>query len=268
MYSLNKASLFSGIGIHSGIENQVQVFPGSPETGIRFFRDSVIIPCDATYAISASRATVLEKDGMRVRTPEHLLSALVGLGIVCADIHLSAEEVPILDGSAQPYVSAFLPQRVSITLTPDRVLEPVAACGSGGATVSVFPDTCRRFTYLLHYDHPVVGYQSYSVVLEGSRYETEIANARTFGFLAEIEALKQRGLALGGSLDNAVVIGDTKHLNPLRFPDELARHKLLDLIGDMALVGKPFLGHVIAVASGHALHAEAARKIQNQLSKK
>lgn len=267
-YILNHAVSFSGIGIHSGVKVDLTVSPGSPETGIRFFRtvqgQTYCIPADARVAMSAARATVLEQEGVRIRTPEHLLSALYGLGIVCADITISDEEVPILDGSAQGFVTAFLAVGLTpVVYTPMGIETPLCVSGHNGSTVSILPDTVRRFTFLLQFPNSIVGYQYYSVVLTPETYSAEVAGARTFGFVHEIEALKARGLALGGTLDNAIVIGETSYLTPLRFPDELARHKVLDLIGDMALVGVPFLGHVIGVVSGHALHAEAARTLLN-----
>lgn len=258
----------SGIGIHSGVEIHLKISPGNPETGIRFFRQGydTSIPCDAKYAISAARATLLENDGVRIRTPEHLLSALYGLGIICADIAMSDEEVPILDGSAKTFTDAFL--QAGLEDLPPMVIPaiqtPISVQGPHGSTATVLPDTVRRFTYLLHFSNSFVGYQYYSFVWTPEGYVTDIAPARTFGFRHEVEALKARGLALGGSLDNAVVIDDKDYLNPLRFPDELVRHKVLDLIGDMALVGTPFTGHVIGVASGHALHATLAQAIQEK----
>jgi UDP-3-O-[3-hydroxymyristoyl] N-acetylglucosamine deacetylase len=268
---LDSVSL-SGVGIHSGIKIQLTVSPGKPETGVRFFRSIEntwhSVPCDAHYAISAARATLLEKEGIRIRTPEHVLSALVGLGITCADITLSDEEVPILDGSAKSFTDAFLSVGFE-TLSPidlPTITTPITVQGLNGSTATVLPDTERRFTFLLHFDNPNIGYQYYSFVWTPDGYLNDIAPARTFGFYHEVQALQARGLALGGSLENAVVIGDDGYKNALRFPDELVRHKILDLIGDMALVGTPFTGHVIGVASGHALHAQLAQAIQHQFA--
>ena len=266
---LKKELRLSGVGIHSGVEIQLHIAPGDPKTGIRFFRqghENIPIPCDARYALSAARATLLEKDGQRIRTPEHLLSALYGLGISCADITMSDEEVPILDGSAKVFADAFLEAGLE-TLPPmaiPAITTPISVQGPHGSSATVLPDTVRRFTYLLHFPNSFVGYQYYSFLWTPEGYITDIAPARTFGFRHEIEALKAQGLALGGSLDNAVVIGDDGYMNALRFPDELVRHKVLDLIGDMALVGTPFTGHVIGVASGHALHARLAQDILNR----
>jgi len=262
----------SGVGIHSGVEIQLTISPGKPETGIRFFRSIAdkwhSIPCNAAHAISAARATILEKDGVRIQTPEHLLSALVGLGITCADITMSDEEVPILDGSAKSFTDALL--RVGFeTLTSiniPSISAPISVQGHNGSTATVLPDTVRRFTYLLHFADRRIGYHYYSFVWTPEGYLEEIAPARTFGFFHEVQALHARGLALGGSLENAVIIGDEGYMNALRFPDELVRHKVLDLIGDMALVGTPFTGHVIGVTSGHALHASLAQAIQHQLA--
>ena len=271
MQRLKKKLLLSGIGIHSGVEIQINISPGTPETGIRFFRqgyENTPIPCDARYALSAARATLLEKDGRRIRTPEHLLSALYGLGITCADITMSDEEVPILDGSAKTFTDAFIDAGIEALpcLAIPAITIPISVQGPHGSTASVFPDTLRRFTYLLHFPNSFVGYQYYSFVWTPEGYITEIAPARTFGFRHEVAALKAQGLALGGSLDNAVIIGDDGYINTtLRFPDELVRHKVLDLIGDMALVGTPFTGHVVGVASGHALHAHLAQEIQKQI---
>jgi UDP-3-O-[3-hydroxymyristoyl] N-acetylglucosamine deacetylase len=202
-----------------------------------------------------------------VGTVEHLLSALYALGVDDARIEVSGPEVPILDGSAAPFV--MLIHEAGLRPLPTtrkylKVLQPVeVAHGSKCARLS--PAEHLSVSYSIGFDHPLLRHQEFSMRVTGEGYATNIAPARTFGFLRDVETLRQNGLALGGSLENAVVIGETGVLNnKLRFPDEFVRHKVLDALGDLALLGHPIVGHLEGQKAGHALHAALAQKLASQ----
>jgi UDP-3-O-[3-hydroxymyristoyl] N-acetylglucosamine deacetylase len=202
-----------------------------------------------------------------VDTVEHLMAALVSLGIDNAVVELNSPEVPIMDGSAAPFI--YLIQEAGVkTLTQPRkylkVLRPMSLT-RGDKRIAVYPSDHFKVTYSIAYDHPMLRHQSRTIRLSEDIFVEEIAPARTFTFLNEVERLRQAGLALGGSLENAIVIGDTGILNnALRFDDEFVRHKILDVIGDMALIGRPMIGHLVAHRGGHALHTAFAAQILAQ----
>jgi UDP-3-O-[3-hydroxymyristoyl] N-acetylglucosamine deacetylase len=204
------------------------------------------------------------RDTVRVDTVEHLLAAFVSLGVDNAVVELSSPEVPIMDGSAAPFV--YLIQEAGIkTLSSARrylkVLRPVSL-SRGDKRIALYPSDHFKVTYSIAFDHPMLRHQSRTIRLTEESFVEEIAPARTFGFLEEVEMMRQQGLALGGSLENAIVIGDTGVLNnALRFDDEFVRHKILDVIGDMALVGHPIIGHLVAHRGGHALHTQFAAQV-------
>jgi UDP-3-O-[3-hydroxymyristoyl] N-acetylglucosamine deacetylase len=193
-----------------------------------------------------------------------LLAAFVSLGVDNAVVELSSPEVPIMDGSAAPFV--YLIQEAGIkTLSSARrylkVLRPISL-SRGDKRIGLYPSDHFKVTYSIAFDHPMLRHQSRTIRLTEESFVEEIAPARTFGFLEEVEMMRQQGLALGGSLENAIVIGDTGVLNnALRFDDEFVRHKILDVIGDMALVGHPIIGHLVAHRGGHALHTEFAAQV-------
>ncbi len=209
-------------------------------------------------------ATGLSRDAVSVETVEHLLAALVSLGIDNVVVELNSPEVPIMDGSAAPFI--YLIQEAGVKeLSKSRrylkVLRPMSLT-RGDKRIAVFPSDHFKVTYSISFDHPLLRHQARTMRVNEQAFVDEIAPARTFGFLKEVEMLRQQGLALGGSLENAIVIGDTGVLNnALRFEDEFVRHKILDLIGDMALIGHPIVGHVVAHRGGHALHTEFAAQV-------
>jgi UDP-3-O-[3-hydroxymyristoyl] N-acetylglucosamine deacetylase len=209
--------------------------------------------------------TGLTREAVSVETVEHLLAALTALGIDNAIVELNHPEVPIMDGSAAPFVYLILNEAgVKRLQAPKRylkVLRPIALT-QGDKRIALYPSDHFKVTYSISFDHPLLRHQSRTMKISEETFVEDIAPARTFGFLKEVEMLRQRGLALGGSLDNAIVLGETGVLNnALRFEDEFVRHKILDVIGDLTLVGYPVIGHLVAHRGGHALHTAFAAKI-------
>jgi UDP-3-O-[3-hydroxymyristoyl] N-acetylglucosamine deacetylase len=255
----------AGIGLHSGNKVTLTLKPAAPDTGIVFRRTDVGIEIPATvkHLSTVHYATVLGKDGATVETVEHLLAALVSVGLDNVVIDLTHNEVPIMDGSAAPFL--FLVQEAGVKrLTAPRrymkILRPVQLA-SGDKRIAIYPSDHFKVSYTISFDHPVLRHQSRTERITEHSFAESIAPARTFGFLKDVEALRQHGLALGGSLENAIVIGDTGVLNALRFDDEFVRHKILDVVGDLALVGHPLIGHVVAHRGGHALHTALAAQL-------
>ncbi|MCC7124254.1 MAG: UDP-3-O-acyl-N-acetylglucosamine deacetylase [Acidobacteria bacterium] len=255
----------AGIGLHSGQKVTLTLKPAAAGTGIRFRRTDlgVEIPATVDQVSAVQYATVLGRDGATVETVEHLLAALVATGIDNVVIELSQREVPIMDGSSAPFL--FLLQEAGIKrLSAPRqylkVLKPLQIA-SGDKRIAVYPSDHFKVSYTISFDHPLLRHQTRTERITEQSFSEHIASARTFGFLKEVEWMRQQGLALGGSLENAIVIGDTGALNALRFEDEFVRHKILDVVGDLALVGYPVIGHVVAHRAGHGLHTELGRAI-------
>ena len=262
-----------GVGLHTGKFARVTLSPAPPETGIVFRSGGQEIVARAENVVDTMRCTVLGQGDVRVSTVEHLLSACAGLCIIDLRVDVDGPELPIGDGSAQLWVDA-LQKAGIVTLSPPRPLpvlqEPVVVTGKNGAFVAVYPSDTLRVTVCASFEHPLVGTQvaRFAPGENGaSEYVEAIAPARTFGFIEEVEALQKAGLALGGSLDNAVIVYPDRYSRPLRFPGELARHKLLDVLGDVNLAfggaGVPIVD-IIAVKPSHALNVEAARRIAAQ----
>lgn len=264
--TINTTVTFQGLGIHSGKLVTLNCFPEDVNTGIYFVRtdlNNAEIKVSPETVIAESRFTKLSQNGVNIHTPEHLLSACAGLGISNLRVEIDAEEVPILDGSALTFCEEFTKAGVrpqDAELPPIIVTEAFKISGKDGAYIEVTPAKTFSYHYILDYPGTFVGRQSADYAKDID-YESQIAPARTYGFEAEVKALLERGLAKGGSLDNAVVIGETDYINPLRFDNELARHKLLDLIGDMWIVGRPVIAKITAFKSGHALNAELVQRL-------
>jgi UDP-3-O-[3-hydroxymyristoyl] N-acetylglucosamine deacetylase len=256
----------TGIGLHSGRPLRLRLRPAPAEHGIRFLRTDVGVTIPATLAHIGAQdhATTLLRDGFSVGTVEHLLAALLALGVDDVLVEVDGPEVPILDGSAAPFVMLLHEAGLRPLAVPRlhlRVLQPVEVV-HGAKSVRLSPSERFEVRYTIGFDHPLLRHQAYATRVTARSFTEAIAPARTFGFLREVEMLRKSGLALGGSLENAVVIGETGVLNnKLRFEDEFVRHKILDAVGDLALVGRPLLGRVEAVKAGHALHAAVARKL-------
>lgn len=251
-----------GIGLHSGEAVHLELRPGPADSGVRFYdlRDPEApgIPARVSHAVDARLATTLGLDGRTVRTVEHLLAAVYGLGIDDLEVWLDADEPPVLDGSAQGWVEALREAGRRTLDAPRQVLRVTRELEvrQGESALRVSPAPRLELCTDIAFSHPGVGEQHLDVSLENGAFERELAAARTFGFEAEVAAMHAAGLARGGSLDNAVVFGDRGVLNPsgLRWPDEPVRHKALDLLGDLSLLGRPLLGRVCAVRPGHAVN--------------
>jgi UDP-3-O-[3-hydroxymyristoyl] N-acetylglucosamine deacetylase len=256
----------TGIGLHSGKPVRLMLKPAAAGHGIRFLRRDVGVEIPAGLASLArlDHATSLSHRGVSVDTVEHLLSALHALGVDDVLVVVDGPEVPILDGSAAPFVILIHEAGLKPLAAPRcylKVLRSVEVV-RGPKSVRVSPDEHFRVSYTIGFDHPLLRHQAVSLRVTPQLYAESVAPARTFGFLRDVETLRRSGLALGGSLENAVVIGESGVLNTkLRFEDEFVRHKVLDAIGDLALLGHPLVGHLEAVRAGHALHAELAQKL-------
>ena len=265
--TLRRSISCAGIGLHSGNKVTLSLKPAAVDSGIRFRRSDLgglEVPAIARNVGGIKYATGLTRDAVNVDTVEHLLAALVSLGIDNAIVELNSPEVPIMDGSAAPFIYLIHEAGVKDLVAPRRylkVLRPISL-SRGDKRIALYPSDHFKVTYSIAYDHPLLRHQSRTIRLSETSFVDEIAAARTFTFLREVEVLRQQGLALGGSLENAIVIGDTGVLNSaLRFDDEFVRHKILDVIGDMALVGHPIIGHLVAHRGGHALHTAFAAHV-------
>jgi UDP-3-O-[3-hydroxymyristoyl] N-acetylglucosamine deacetylase len=267
--TLRRAVTCVGIGLHSGEKVSLALKPAPADYGLRFRRTDLNLEVPASVAhLAGSQVlqTVLGRNGAAVETVEHLLSALHGLGIDNATIELNHREVPIMDGSAAPWVYLLQDagtRDLGATRRAVQVLRPIQV-QQANRQIAVYPHDGFKVTYSIGFDHPLLRHQKRTVEVDERTFIEDIAPARTFGFLKEVEMLRQRGLALGGSFENAVVIGETGVLNPLRFEDEFVRHKILDVIGDLALLGHPLLGHVVVHRGGHALHTSLAAELLRQ----
>jgi len=265
--TLRRSISCAGIGLHSGKKVTLSIRPAPVNSGIRFRRadlGGLEVPATVQHVGGINYATGLARDAVHIDTVEHLLSALVSLGVDNVVVDLNSPEVPIMDGSAAPFV--YLIQEAGVKAQTARrqylkVLRPITMT-RGDKRIALYPSDHFKVTYSIAFDHPLLRHQSRTIRLSEDTFIDEIAPARTFTFLKEVEMLRQQGLALGGSLENAIVVGDTGVLNnALRFDDEFVRHKILDVIGDMALVGHPVIGHLVAHRGGHALHTAFAAQV-------
>ena len=265
------SAVLSGVGLHSGAGASVRLLPAPAGTGLVFrcLPGGQEIPARAANVSETSRCTRLSANGVEVQTVEHVLSALAGLGVDDAIIEIDGPEVPAMDGSAAPFAALIESagmQAQAEEVCPIVLTEPIVVT-EGGCTIIALPSDRFSASVVLDYPrHPYLG--TVAAVFDGGSndYAAQIAPARTFGFLSEIEALRARGLGLGASYDNAVVLGETQYETPLRFPNELARHKLLDLIGDLALAGRPIFAQIFAVKPGHTLNTRLARRLSELLA--
>ncbi len=267
--TLRHSTPCTGIGLHSGQKVSIVLKPAPADHGIRFVRTDLNQEVRATID-SLGGAQQLQT-GLRVgdasiETIEHLLSALRSLGVDNVLVELNQPEVPIMDGSASPWVYLIQSTGTVEQAAPRRTIEVLRSVEvqEGDKRITVHPYDGFKVTYAISFDHPLLRHQEKSLEVSEQVFVDEIAPARTFGFLKDVELMRQRGLALGGSLDNAVVIGETGVLNPLRFDDEFVRHKMLDAIGDLALLGHPIRGHVVVQRGGHALHTKFAAELLRQ----
>ena len=265
--TLRRSISCAGIGLHSGKKVTLSLKPAPADSGIRFRRcdlGGLEVPATVQHVGGINYATGLARDAVRVDTVEHLLAALVSLGIDNVVLELNSPEVPIMDGSASPFIDLIQQagvRQLSATRRYLKVLRPLSL-SRGDKSIAIYPSDHFRVTYSIAFDHPLLQHQTMTLSITDSSFIEQIAPARTFTFLKEVEMLRQQGLALGGSLENAIVLDDTGVLNgKLRFDDEFVRHKILDVIGDMALVGYPIVGHLVAHRGGHALHTAFAAHV-------
>ena len=268
--TLKQRATLDGVGLHSGAKVRLTIAPAPADSGIVFTRTDVTprveIPALAEHVVDTTMNTSLGKDGSRIGTVEHLLAALAGCGIDNARVEVVGPEVPILDGSAEPFVALVQDAGVHEQRATRRYLmvrKPVVV--SEGDKQARLSPTLGTFSvsYTIDFQHPLISDQTYKLEISNRSFQREIARARTFGFKRDVERLHRAGLARGGSLENAVVVDDFNILNPegLRFPDEFVRHKILDALGDLSLIGMPIIGHLHAVKSGHHLNHQLVRKV-------
>jgi len=259
----------TGVGLHTGKPVTLTLRPAPADTGVVFVNRNghagATLPASVDHLVATELCTAISGNGFQVKTIEHVLAALAGLNVDNVFVDIDAAEAPVMDGSSAPFVRliqsaglAFQGRRRSF-LKITRPLEII----EGSRRIRIEPSSTPRITYSIHYDHPLIQTQTYAYEHSTHAFATEIAEARTFGFLQEVEALWARGLGRGGNLENTVVLSQDGILNEsgLRFSDEFVRHKVLDLIGDFSLLGLPFIGHLIADRSGHALHTRLVKLI-------
>ncbi|MFY9950401.1 MAG: UDP-3-O-acyl-N-acetylglucosamine deacetylase [Candidatus Sulfotelmatobacter sp.] len=257
----------SGVGLHSGAPVSLQILPAPPGTGIVFRRtdlDGFEIEATSRNVARVSYATSLMKKGVLISTTEHLLSAFTGLGLDNAIVELDNLELPILDGSALPFVELIQKAGIRKQRRPRRYMKILREfeMREGNKFISVYPADSYSISYSINFPHPLIGKETFQVELSNGSYLRNIAAARTFGSRADEKAMRNMGLIRGASRDNCIVLTrDGIENGPLRFSDEFVRHKVLDLVGDLALLGKPILGKVVADRAGHAMHTALVSRI-------
>ena len=257
----------AGVGLHSGVAVKMRILPAPPATGIVFRRtdlDGFQIEANSRNVAKVSYATSLMKKGVLISTTEHVLSAFIGIGLDNAYVELDNLELPILDGSAKPFVDMVLkaglkPQRRKRTyLRIRREIE----LREGDKFIAVYPAPGYSAAYSINFPHPLIGRETFEVELSDGQYRREIAAARTFGFLEQERAMRNMGLIRGANQENCIVLTRDAVVNgPLRYSDEFVRHKVLDLIGDLALLGKRIIGRVVADRAGHAMHTALVSRL-------
>ncbi|MDO8282390.1 MAG: UDP-3-O-acyl-N-acetylglucosamine deacetylase [Thermodesulfovibrionia bacterium] len=266
--TIKKEIHLQGKGLHTGRDIRLRLRPAPRDTGIIFVRtdkgNAEIKACVSSVS-DTTFATTLSSHGAKVGTVEHLLAAFAGLNVDNVYVDLDGPEVPVMDGSAIAFVSLILEAGVAQqakTITCIRIFKPIAIM-EGPSQIAITPYEGTKITYRLYYTHPAFGEQKMGIDVYRNSFIDELAPARTFGFLSDVEKMRARGLARGGSLENAIVLGQNEIINKemLRFKDEFVRHKILDLIGDMSLLGVPIYGHIIANKSGHTMNVKLLKKI-------
>ena len=256
-----------GVGLHSGAPVHMRILPAPTGTGIVFRRvdlDGFLVEADSRNVARVSYATSLMKKGVLISTTEHLLSAFIGIGVDNAIVELDNLELPILDGSARPFMDMVMnvglkkQRRQRVYMRVRRELE----LREGDKFIGIYPAPGYSVSYTINFPHPLIGRESFEVELSDGQYRREIASARTFGFLEQEKAMRNQGLIRGASDQNVIVLTRDGVVNgPLRYHDEFVRHKVLDLIGDLALVGRRIIGRVVADRAGHAMHTALVSRL-------
>lgn len=266
-HTIGKDVTYKGLGLHSGMPVTMTMHPAAPGAGIIFNRSDLPggpeVPAQSRYITNTLRATTLEKGEAKVFTVEHVLSALYALQIDNCVIEMDSPEPPVGDGSAKTFCDMVQEAGIETQdeMIPILTLDTSAAVYEDNKFITALPYDGLRITFTSINPHPLLGTQMRDVVIDHDSYMKEIAPARTIGFTWELEAMRKMGLGKGGTLENAVVYSETECLSQLRFPDELVRHKILDILGDISLVG-PLHAHIIAVLGSHKLNAELSEKLQ------
>src|SRR6185369_12501384 len=266
--TLGKKVSLKGVGLHTGVQVALSLRPAPENTGYIFVRtdlDNFEIPASVEYVSHCSYATTLMRRGVVLSTCEHLLSALRGMGVDNCFIDLDNIEVPIMDGSSEDFVELIERAGIVDQNVPRRILRVIERVEfkQGDRYMSIEPADHFEVECVIDFPHPFINRQTFTFIIENGSYGKQVASARTFGFTSEIDMLRKANLARGGSLDNAIVLTPDGMLNetPLRFDDEFVRHKILDIIGDLALLGMPIQGKIIAEKSGHSVHAQLMSKL-------
>jgi UDP-3-O-[3-hydroxymyristoyl] N-acetylglucosamine deacetylase len=261
--TINAPVAIEGIGLHSGIYTRVELRPAAAGSGIAFVRadlDGLRIPALQSSTTALDYATSVGRDDVSVGTIEHLLAAIAAAGLTDLDIVVDGVEVPIVDGSALPFIhliEAAGVRKLDATIEPIRIRETIEV-RDGDKFVRIEPTRTEslQIRYNVDFAHPAIGKQSMKLELNAENFSKKVAGARTFGFLRDVEKMRAAGLARGGSVENCIVLDDHRVINgALRYSDEFVRHKVLDLVGDLALLGRPLVGEITASRAGHALHS-------------
>jgi UDP-3-O-[3-hydroxymyristoyl] N-acetylglucosamine deacetylase len=265
--TINAQVSITGIGLHSGIYTKVELHPAPAGNGITFVRadlGGLRIPALQASTTALDYATTVGKDDVAVGTVEHLLSAVMACGITDLDINIDGPEVPIIDGSALPFmhlIDAAGVRPLDAGVEALRIVEPIEVV-DGDKCIRIVPSNRLVLKYRIDFPHAAIGKQSFHFDFEHDNFLRKIAPARTFGFMRDVEKLRAAGLARGGSVENCIVLDDSGIVNgPLRFRDEFVRHKILDLLGDLALIGRPVIGEITATRAGHAMHSRFVARL-------
>jgi UDP-3-O-[3-hydroxymyristoyl] N-acetylglucosamine deacetylase len=265
--TLKETLVFEGVGIHTGAPTRATLRPAPANTGLVFILPGgVEVPAVAEYVVETARATVLGKDGVTVSTVEHLLAALFGMGVDNARIEVTGPEVPVMEGSAKTFADRIAQSGTTAQseLRQRFVVSAPQFFRDGDRTIIVLPAANFRVRFLADFPPPV-GTQFLDADITPEFFLSEIAAARTFGYLHEVEALLKRGLAKGGTLENALVFAPDGPMQPMRWPNEVVRHKVLDLLGDFSLLGAYPQCEIVAIKSGHKLHCMATNELRKQI---
>lgn len=262
----------TGIGLHSGEKVKLTIKPAPVDSGIRFIRKDLagepVIKALSRNVVDTTLSTTIGNNGNRVSTIEHLMAAFFGLGIDNVRVELDGPEVPIMDGSSAPFI--FLLKNVGIKEQKHPkefiVINKPFEISEGNRSVTIHPSNELKISYTIDFQHPLLRNQTFELCFSGKDFVKEISRARTFGFLKDLKTLRENGLAMGGSLDNAIVIDEFRIINEdgLRYKDEFVRHKILDFIGDLAILGSPVIGHFVVDKSGHSLNQNMLKELINQ----
>lgn len=270
--TIQHAVEIEGVGLHTAVRSRVRLMPAPADTGVVFRRtdlDGFTIKAHVSNVARVSYATSLMREGVLISTTEHLLAALYSCGIDNVFVEIDALELPILDGSAKPFIEMLEKAGTRRLRRQRRYIRVLKALefSDGNRRIGIYPADNFRVHCFVDYDHPAAGPQEVEMAVDRETFSRELAPARTFTFVKELLALQKMGLIRGGSLSNAIVMDDSSILNgPLRFSDEFGRHKALDLIGDLALIGRPLQGLIVAHKAGHALHTQLVTRLLDDRS--